>query len=285
MRRISKSTGSLPGSAAPGSRRSAQKRQASGLRAQALRRKKSVRRPRSERRDTSTHRGHGNEQIEKESKTAGPLRGNGGATGSQRCNPSKTLEDSRVCNGARRCAPARIVTKLSLEIQICKWVSYVQFRADLVKPAQAGSRRRQPPVILSSAMRYGLKGPRFAAGSAIRHARPHPPPSRRHRRRVASHSGRPGRPGAAPARRLAGRPRGPRMAGTDQPGAARPLDRLLSVKYVRTLVTQLLLLAAARPRTAPRRRRARLLRVVLVVPAGAAAGHRRSPSCSAGRSS
>ena len=105
LRRISKSTGSLPGSAAPGSRRSAQKK--TGLRPQGpgLRPRKSVRRPRSERRDTSTHRGHGNEQIEKESKTAGPVRGNGGATGFQHCDPSKTFEDLHVCNSARRCAP------------------------------------------------------------------------------------------------------------------------------------------------------------------------------------
>ena len=58
----------------------------------------------------------------------------------------------------------------------------------------------------------------------------------------------------------------------DQPGTAPPVRRAAAIRYVRTVVTQLSLLAAAVPRAPARGRRPRLLRVVLVVPARAPAG-------------
>ena len=99
------------------------------------------------------------------------------------------------------------------------------------------------------------------------------PTRRRHGRAVALHPRRSGGPGSTAARCVARqtprfRPFSCRSIPTP-PVWLRPLTR---VKYLRTLVTQLIYLPSLVPRVAARRRRPRVLGVVLVVPARAAAG-------------
>ena len=107
----------------------------------------------------------------------------------------------------------------------------------------------------------------------MKHVHRDPTAARRARRPLHRYPRRPGRAGRPAAARLAGRP-GRRRRGWCPINPIPPASCAVrsSIKYLRTVATQLCYWPSAAPGAAARRRRPRVLGVVLLVPARAAAG-------------